>query len=1276
MLRFRVSFLSLLVMLLCTYQTTGACVPTPEEDQRIVFYPNDHLEHTLTMVKGAGNNTVTTVVAKSSATIIGPALDRANRAVFYIRRDTAVDMFLLEKYEWATGKTTVIYQNPTASFPANDGGRLGTFRLIYNEFNKKVYWFVQSTARITDGDLFELDPWTAAPAPKKVLSFTDMYHWWLTVQADCQGDIYISSYIWIRKFTPGSTTFSEPIPRSLLQGKEWCKNTIDSLQCLMNTFAIDDWGDNATNRIYFSFMGQTTTFRTSIWSVKKDGSGLTKVYDKVLYEKEDYEMYIGSIALDPYKREMYLGAFLGNTAGRTLIKIKMTPPANRQACLYGLTPSCDYMQNGEELVVGNCEVMQSEFRFDNCAPGQYTRFPAQGDHQIVVIPSRQANPATQTCDRGAVRTNKATGSTAQCSEVHTEPDRQVFYSNTPGVMNDRKWYAEQLSGTGLWKSCARNGIYGTNCYLQDGSENTMNISEVGESSKDVVGPEIDAKRKYMFYFACMSFGGVRTPCFDWALKRYSWDTKTTITLYRASVTDLPGPSYFAQDKFSMGYDPINQIVYWVNTNVDKTKFFLYSLDLSSGATTFKPCDVKLHFEVSGVSSWTSLKTDCFGSLYIVTMTRILRIDPFNATSEAAGKVIATVAASCGNPPVANLYSCSIRGATIDDTTAKIYWNYHRGGSQNSFEIWESNMVDGSGAAMLYSGVFYETWNYMQYLGDMSVDKKHKMLYVLSYYQNSMQRSILKIPIKSAVNGGSVCLWGHPSIPAATYGKDKCDYLGGERYKTTDFEVVLPVLDAAQRISIGNQRVHVVPGDKGRQVSTDPVDQFEHPVQGTTNEAQKYAKVFDTIDIVGVLASAGWYAVTPAGYTFKEAVSECARYCVTATKVGTAEMVCESFALSATSISKFFTPENCPLSCDPECMEYANKNSTWGCPSTCTCSTLSYKPSFQCVLYSGRLETNTIGTNACSNTMYQNGAFCQDYLTFSRIWPIDCAMSNWTAWSECTGNKCGKGSRYRNRTVLIPPKNNGVICGPLSEIEACDTPPIKADTAPTEIKGSGYYFKTSTNLKTVYCSSYIKTVGAVRNSTTCYPHFEQACKENSACVAFDMKITNNPEAHLLKEFTETYCNRSNTSSYCESYNTFVPAPSRPCQLSSFGSFSACSNYSSCNEGEGAWYRMRERTLVQRGSGEGNDCQPLQEWINCTAPTSSPTHHPTQSPLPVPSAPSVPSVSPVPSAGPPTSATTTASPTGLPGSPPTASPTGSSDPGEVSYSHAIFPAAGKW
>ena len=57
--------------------------------------------------------------------------------------------------------------------------------------------------------------------------------------------------------------------------------------------------------------------------------------------------------------------------------------------------------------------------------------------------------------------------------------------------------------------------------------------------------------------------------------------------------------------------------------------------------------------------------------------------------------------------------------------------------------------------------------------------------------------------------------------------------------------------------------------------------------------------------------------------------------------------------------------------------------------------------------------------------------------------VDCKLSNWEEWSSCSKH-CGKGSRSRNRTILVSPENEGQQCGPTFERLDCNENPCTSN----------------------------------------------------------------------------------------------------------------------------------------------------------------------------------------------------------------------------------------
>eukprot|EP01012_Entosiphon_sulcatum_P049575 TRINITY_DN6820_c0_g1_i6.p1 TRINITY_DN6820_c0_g1~~TRINITY_DN6820_c0_g1_i6.p1 ORF type:complete len:7637 (+),score=112.47 TRINITY_DN6820_c0_g1_i6:5459-28369(+) len=157
-------------------------------------------------------------------------------------------------------------------------------------------------------------------------------------------------------------------------------------------------------------------------------------------------------------------------------------------------------------------------------------------------------------------------------------------------------------------------------------------------------------------------------------------------------------------------------------------------------------------------------------------------------------------------------------------------------------------------------------------------------------------------------------------------------------------------------------------------------------------------------------------------------------------------------------------------------------------------------------------------------------------------PVDCVVAQWGSWTECT-KTCGGGVRSRTRKVVLAAQHSGLPCPALAEEEICNT-----DPCPINCVVFGWQPWSP-------CSAACGTgqQSRVRFVDTMPSHGGEPC----------------PELLDVRD-----CNTQ-------------PCPITGCQVSAWGSFSACSV--TCNGGS----MTRTRTVT----APGPDCPPLSEARVC-------------------------------------------------------------------------------
>ena len=182
---------------------------------------------------------------------------------------------------------------------------------------------------------------------------------------------------------------------------------------------------------------------------------------------------------------------------------------------------------------------------------------------------------------------------------------------------------------------------------------------------------------------------------------------------------------------------------------------------------------------------------------------------------------------------------------------------------------------------------------------------------------------------------------------------------------------------------------------------------------------------------------------------------------------------------------------------------------------------------------------------------------------------NCAVSEWSAWSECHSNCSLNLFRNRTREVLSPPQNGGLHCPSLHESMVCPC----VEHISFESQPRRYTWKTGRWSACRAINATSQCGGGVRSRTV-------------ECVDVDRLLVA-PE-NCLQEMAYSLLHPPVTGQFCE-----VPCP---CIQSDWGPESPCTPL--CDTPVPSAVKTRRRSVVQSPTLGGQQCGPAEKTIPCT------------------------------------------------------------------------------
>eukprot|EP01004_Peranema_trichophorum_P003198 NODE_21_length_5193_cov_112.595266_g17_i0.p1 GENE.NODE_21_length_5193_cov_112.595266_g17_i0~~NODE_21_length_5193_cov_112.595266_g17_i0.p1 ORF type:complete len:1676 (-),score=495.00 NODE_21_length_5193_cov_112.595266_g17_i0:119-5146(-) len=215
-------------------------------------------------------------------------------------------------------------------------------------------------------------------------------------------------------------------------------------------------------------------------------------------------------------------------------------------------------------------------------------------------------------------------------------------------------------------------------------------------------------------------------------------------------------------------------------------------------------------------------------------------------------------------------------------------------------------------------------------------------------------------------------------------------------------------------------------------------------------------------------------------------------------------------------------------------------------------------------------------------------------------PIDCVLSEWSSWSQCT-KTCGSGTHDRTREIVVSPKYGGVECRELTQSESCNEDPCPIDCVVSPWSEWSECDKTcgrGTQSHSRVITTYPKFGGLscpdLEESQTCNPDpcpIDCVLSEWDEWTACDKSCgegsrTRSRQVLVSPQFNGKACGLLQDVSNC---NT------QPCPIDCV--VSAWTQWSICDKTCGGGIQTRTREIVTADNYGGIKCPVLSEDRNC-------------------------------------------------------------------------------